>query len=77
MSTGTIFENNEIQVVGLPLEARFDEGVKKVLVRKHGKERILAPLNHGWDSFFHSKESVSDDFLSERPSQEQSGREEF
>src|SRR5690606_15043421 len=56
MSTGTVFENNRTQAVRLPVDVRFEEGVKKVRVRKLGKERILTPVNHTWDSFFHAEE---------------------
>lgn len=77
MSTGTVFENNRTQAVRLPVDVRFEEGVKKVRVRKLGKERILTPVNHTWDSFFHVEEGVSEDFLPERASQQQSEREEF
>ncbi|MGI6407969.1 MAG: type II toxin-antitoxin system VapB family antitoxin [Thiopseudomonas sp.] len=77
MSTGTVFENNRTQAVRLPVDVRFEEGVKKVRVRKLGKERILTPVNHTWDSFFYAEEGVSEDFLPERASQQQSEREEF
>ncbi len=75
MRTGTVFENNRTQAVRLPLDLRFASGVKHVLVRKLGKERILTPLNHAWDSFFLENEGVSDDFPPERASQHQSERE--
>ena len=75
MQTGTVFENNRTQAVRLPMDVRFANGVKKVLVRVSGKERILTPMNHIWDSFFHAEHSVTDDFLPERASQQQSERE--
>ena len=77
MHTGTVFENNRTQAVRLPVGVRFDANVKKVLIRKLGKERILTPVDHVWDSFFHASEGVSEDFLPERASQQQSEREEF
>ena len=77
MHTGTVFENNRTQAVRLPVGVRFDDNVKKVLIRKLGKERILTPVDHVWDSFFHASEDVSEDFLPERASQQQSEREEF
>ncbi|TDQ38211.1 type II toxin-antitoxin system VapB family antitoxin [Thiopseudomonas denitrificans] len=77
MHTGTVFENNRTQAVRLPVGVRFDDNVKKVLIRKLGKERILTPVDHVWDSFFHASEGVSEDFLPERASQQQSEREEF
>ncbi|MCK5663960.1 MAG: AbrB/MazE/SpoVT family DNA-binding domain-containing protein, partial [Thiotrichaceae bacterium] len=61
----------------LPAETRFPDDVKKVIVRVLGKERILTPVENTWDSFFLSEDWVSDDFMSERASQEQSERESF
>lgn len=75
MSTGSIFENNKTQAVRLPAETRFPEGVKRVNVRLNGKDRILSPVESTWDSFFLSEERPSDDFLTERASQEQAERE--
>ena len=40
-------------------------------------ERILSPVDNMWDSFFMSSEGVSEDFMTERASQEQSQRESF
>ena len=77
MATGSVFVNNRTQAVRLPAETRFPDDVKKVIVRVLGKERILTPVENSWDSFFLSEERVSDDFMSERASQEQSGRESF
>jgi antitoxin VapB len=75
MALGSVFENNRTQAVRLPVETRFPEGVKKVIVRVVGLDRIISPINNAWDSFFLSKESVSDDFMTERASQDQSERE--
>lgn len=77
MSTGTVFENNRTQAVRLPADTRFPEGVKKVNVRVLGKDRIISPVEETWDSFFLCETSVSDDFMSERASQEQTEREAF
>jgi antitoxin VapB len=77
MSTGSVFINNRTQSVRLPAESRFPDNVKKVSVRVFGQDRILSPIENTWDSFFHSTESVSDDFMSERASQEQAERESF
>ena len=41
MIQGSIFVNNKTQAVRLPVEARFDENIKRVVIRKVGKERIL------------------------------------
>ncbi len=77
MFKGSVFMNNRTQAVRLPAECRFPAGVKQVGVRIAGKDRILAPLDSSWDSFFLSSESVSDDFLPERASQPQAERETF
>lgn len=77
MATGSIFVNNRTQAVRLPVETRFPEEVKKVFVRVSGKDRILSPVEHSWDSFFLSDEKVTDDFMAERASQEQQDREAF
>lgn len=77
MDIGTVFKNNRTQAVRLPANSRFSEKVKKVVVRIVGKDRILSPVENTWDSFFLSKEGVSEDFMNERASQEQSEREPF
>ena len=77
MSTGSVFETNRTQAVRLPTDSRFPEGVKKVVVRVVGKERILCPVENTWDSFFLAEQGVSEDFLPERASQDQPAREAF
>jgi antitoxin VapB len=77
MPTGSIFVNNRTQAVRLPAETRFPENVKKVTVRVVGQDRVLSPLGRSWDSFFLSEERVTDDFMTERASQEQQEREAF
>jgi len=77
MATGSIFVNNRTQAVRLPVETRFPEGIKKVTVRVFGKDRILSPVENTWDSFFLPNEKVTDDFMTERASQEQHDREAF
>jgi antitoxin VapB len=77
MSQGSVFINNRSQAVRLPADKRFPEDVKKVTVRKVGKDRILSPVENSWDSFFLSDESVSEDFLTERADQVQQDRESF
>lgn len=75
MSIGTVFINNRTQAVRLPLDVRLPEGVHKVEVRVRGNERIIAPVGETWDSFFMNAPVVSDDFMPERASQDQSERE--
>ena len=77
MSTGSVFVNNHTQAVRLPADTRFPDDVKQVNVRIVGKDRVLSPVDNTWDSFFLSEEHVSDDFMEERASHEQSEREAF
>lgn len=75
MFIGTVFITNRTQAVRLPVDARLPEGVHKVAIRARGNERIIAPLDQSWDSFFLDGSSVSDDFLPERADQQQQPRE--
>ena len=75
INLGSVFENNRTQAVRLPVETRFPDGVKKVIVRAVGKDRIISPVENAWNSFFLNPEKVTEDFMSERASQEQSERE--
>jgi antitoxin VapB len=77
MDVGTVFVNNRTQAVRLPVDSRFPENVKKVVIRIIGKDRVLSPVENTWDSFFLSKDGVSDDFMTERALQKQSERESF
>ncbi len=77
MSTGSVFENNRTQAVRLPADSRFPEDVKRVNVRVVGKDRILSPIENTWDSFFMSEQGVTDDFMTERATQDQPEREKF
>lgn len=75
MPKGSVFVNNRTQAVRLPAETRFPDEVKQVNVRVVGKDRVLSPVANTWDSFFTAEETVTDDFMEERASQEQSERE--
>ncbi len=75
MAISTVFTNNRTQAVRLPAEVRLPEGVKRVNVRAIGNERIIAPVENTWDSFFMNDPQVSDGFMNERASQEQGERE--
>ncbi len=75
MDTGTVFTTNRTQAVRLPAEMRFPKGVKRVVVRAVGCERVIAPADSAWDSFFLSEQTVSDDFMAERAGQTQDERE--
>ena len=74
MGTGTVFKNNSTQAVRLPVDARFPDNVKKVSVRIVGQDRILTPVANTWDSFFLYGTAVTDDFMTERATQEQQER---
>lgn len=67
MVDSTLFTNNRSQAVRLPVEVRFPESVKKVDIRVVGNERIIAPADHAWDSFFLAPLNLpSEDFMTER-----------
>ena len=71
----TIFMNNRSQAVRLPAEMRFGDDVKKLRVRALGAERILAPADRVWDSFFLHEPAADDDFMAERAEQRPTERE--
>ena len=75
MAISTVFTNNRTQAVRLPADARFPDSVKKVEVRVVGCERIIAPVESAWDSFFLGTGTVSTDFMKSRASQRQRKRE--
>jgi antitoxin VapB len=75
MATSTVFNNNRTQAVRLPAEMRFPDSVKRVEVRVVGRERIIAPAESAWDSFFLGATPATEDFIDERASQFQAERE--
>jgi antitoxin VapB len=77
MVATTLFINNRTQAVRLPAELRLPSEVKRVDVRARGQERIISPLNQSWDSFFKDGPLPTPDFMSERASQTQPGREDL
>ena len=67
MTISTVFINNRTQAVRLPAELRLPDDVKRVEVRANGKERIISPIGHSWDSFFlNTAIKPTDDFMAER-----------
>ncbi|MEI7665854.1 MAG: type II toxin-antitoxin system VapB family antitoxin [Synechococcaceae cyanobacterium ELA263] len=72
-----LFLSNRSQAVRIPADLRLPDSVKEVEVRACGQERIIAPVGRSWDSFFLDGPKVSDDFLVDRGSQEQSERDAF
>ena len=75
MSITSVFTNNRSQAVRLPAELRLPEGVKRVVVRARGADRIISPVGHTWDEFFLNGPQVSEDFMTERATQDQAERE--
>jgi antitoxin VapB len=58
-------KNNRAQVVTIPLEYRFPEGMKQVFIRKVGDEVILSPRPKDWSAFLASNLRASEDFMAE------------
>ena len=77
MTITSVFTNNRSQAVRLPADVRLPEGVKRVEIRARGVERVIAPVGHGWDSFFIDGAMPADDFMTERACQAQPEREAF
>ncbi len=75
MIISSVFTNNRRQAVRLPAELRLPDSVKRVQVRAVGPDRVIAPIDQVWDSFFLAGLAVSEDFLAERGSQHQDDRE--
>ncbi len=75
MAISTVFSNNRTQAVRLPADMRFPDSIKKVEVRVVGQERIIAPAESAWDSFFFDTPVPTEDFMAERASQSQPERE--
>ena len=63
--TARVGKNNRAQVVTIPLDFRFPEGMNEVFIRKVGEEIILSPRPTSWDAFLASDVRVSDDFMTD------------
>ena len=61
--TARVGKNNRAQVVTIPLEFRFPEGMQEVFIRKVGDEVILSPRPADWTAFIASSLRVSEDFM--------------
>ena len=61
--TARVGKNNRAQVVTIPLEFRFPEGMKEVFIRKVGDDVVLSPKPADWSGFLASGVRVSDDFV--------------
>lgn len=77
MTISTVFTNNRSQAIRMPVELRLPDSIKKVNIRALGNDRIISPIGQTWNSFFLGPPMVTDDFMEERDSQEQSEREAF
>ena len=74
--TARIGRNNRVQVVTIPLEYRFPDGMKEVFIRKVGDDLVLSPRPEDWSAFFDSGVRASDDFMEgieDLPVQERAG----
>jgi antitoxin VapB len=63
--TTRIGKNNRVQVVTIPLEYRFPEGMQEVFIRKVGDDLVLSPRPADWREFLASKVRASDDFMAD------------
>ena len=63
LQTARVGRNNRVQVVTIPLEFRFPEGMKDVFIRKDGEDVILSPRPKDWSDFLASPVRASDDFM--------------
>jgi antitoxin VapB len=61
--TARVGKNNRAQVVTIPLEYRFPEGMKEVFIRRVGQDLVLSPRPADWSGFLASPAHVSDDFM--------------
>lgn len=61
--TARVGKNNRAQIVTIPLEFRFPEGMKEVFIRKIGEDVVLSPRPKDWTGFLASAVQVSDDFM--------------
>ena len=62
-STARVGKNNRAQIVTIPLEYRFPEGMKEVFIRKVGDEIVLSPRPKDWSAFLAAEVRVSEDFM--------------
>ena len=63
--TARVGNNNRTQIVTIPLEYRFPEGMKEVFIRKVGDEIVLSPRPKDWSAFLAAEVRVSEDFMAD------------
>jgi len=59
----TVMEDGLTQLILLPAQASFTQGVTRLNIRLLGNERILSPSQKTWNSFFLNGPKVTDYFL--------------
>ncbi|MCP5156065.1 MAG: antitoxin [Ectothiorhodospiraceae bacterium] len=65
MPKSTVFSINKSQAVRLPKAVALPDSVKQVEVLKHGKARIVVPVDSRWDDFFDGP-GATHDFMLDR-----------
>lgn len=63
--TARVGKNNRAQIVTIPLEYRFPEGMTEVFIRKVGDEIVLSPRPKDWSGFLAAQLRVSGDFMAD------------
>ncbi|MEJ8858936.1 type II toxin-antitoxin system VapB family antitoxin [Variovorax robiniae] len=61
--TARVGWNNQVQTVSIPLEFRFPEAVREVVIRRESESVILKPRPADWSDFFASPAKASPDFM--------------
>ena len=62
-STARVGKINRAQIVTIPLEFRFPEGMREVFIRKVGEDIVLSPRPKDWSEFLALTSRASDDFM--------------
>ena len=75
MMTAKVFENGRSQAVRLPKECRFN--TDEVMVNRIGDVVLLMPKTNKWSSFMQAIDMFSEDYMEERSTELQQGREEL
>lgn len=75
MMTAKVFENGRSQAVRLPKECRFN--TDEVMVNRIGDVVLLMPKTNKWSSFMQAIDMFSADYMEERSTELQQGREEL
>ena len=76
MNTVKLFLNNKSQSLRFPKALEFGAEVSEVTVVAVGRARVIAPVEHTWDTWF-AEPGVSADFMAEREQPAEQSRELF